>query len=284
MGNSTNSTKNCQRFGVIYLITNMINGKSYVGQTIQKLSKRLYAHKRGKNQMVDKAIQKYGWENLIHEVLEENIPREMLDEREIFWIAKLKTKFPNGYNLTDGGDGGRGMTPTPETLAKMSAAQKARGSKPPSFKGKHHSEEAKAKISEARQNISPETRAKMSAAMQGNKNGIGNKSRTGQKNSPETLAKMSASMMGHEVSAETRAKISKANSGENNSNYGKPLSEETRAKISASMIKHYEEHPEAREHLAELNKGKHHTEESKAKMSAAKKARDKKIKEEKSND
>ena len=43
----------------------------------------------------------------------------MLNEREIFWIAKLNTKVPNGYNLTDGGEGL--VNPSDETRAKMSA-------------------------------------------------------------------------------------------------------------------------------------------------------------------
>lgn len=65
---------------------------------------------------------------------------------------------------------------------------------------------------------------------------------------------------------------------------GKPMPEETRKKISATLVNYYEEHPEAREHLAELNRGKHHTEESKAKMSASHKAKNKKLEEEKSDD
>lgn len=82
MADCTNFAVESQpRMGVIYFLQNTINGKGYVGQTIQKLSARLSQHKNGKDQLIDKAIQKYGWENFTHEVLEENIPREMLDER-----------------------------------------------------------------------------------------------------------------------------------------------------------------------------------------------------------
>lgn len=132
MADCTNFAVESQpRTGLIYLITNTVNGMNYVGQTIQKLSVCLRQHKNGKDQLIDKAIQKYGWENFTHEVLEENIPREMLDEREIFWIAKLNTKIPNGYNLTDGGDSAKGKQSSKETCAKISATLKAKGIKPP---------------------------------------------------------------------------------------------------------------------------------------------------------
>ena len=80
-------------------------------------------------------MRKYGIENFTIEVLEECYSREQLNEREIFWIAKLNCKHPNGYNLTDGGEGSKGFTeetlarmraykPSPEMLARMSVIQK----------------------------------------------------------------------------------------------------------------------------------------------------------------
>lgn len=103
-----NLNGHCQdfkRFGVIYLIINLLNGKKYVGQTRQNLSARISNHRLSKIKSgIDGAIQEYGWENFKVEVLEK-CPIEKLDEREIYWIAKLNTKFPNGYNLTDGGKG-----------------------------------------------------------------------------------------------------------------------------------------------------------------------------------
>lgn len=197
MEDSTNSTKNCQRFGVIYLITNMINGKSYVGQTIQKLSKRLYQHRTGNKGYLDRAIQKYGWENFAHIVLEENVPREMLDEREIFWIALLKTKKPNGYNLTDGGGGNSGISD--ETRARLSA--RFSGKNNPMY-GKHHTKETRAKMSADKKTkgfkppgtkgtkLSAETKAKMSATKKAK--GIKPPSWEGKHHSEETKAKLSA--------------------------------------------------------------------------------------------
>lgn len=122
-------------YGVVYLIINMVNGKKYVGQTTQPLKKRFNQHAKSKKTHLGNAIRKYGVENFTIEVLEECYSREQLNEREIFWIAKLNCKHPNGYNLTDGGKGLKGFTeetlarmraykPSPETLARMSVIQK----------------------------------------------------------------------------------------------------------------------------------------------------------------
>ncbi|MBQ6005770.1 MAG: GIY-YIG nuclease family protein [Selenomonadaceae bacterium] len=72
MSDSNNSQSGCQsKCGVIYLITNTLNGKMYVGQTRQKLSSRIYGHKSNKGKSaIDVAIRKYGWENFTVEVLE----------------------------------------------------------------------------------------------------------------------------------------------------------------------------------------------------------------------
>lgn len=90
-----------------------INKKSYIGQTCQKPSKRWEADGKGyKDQPVFwSAIQKYGWDNFTHEILEENIKTlEEANEREKYWIAYYHTyvnePHSSGYNVTRGGDGG----------------------------------------------------------------------------------------------------------------------------------------------------------------------------------
>lgn len=90
---------------VIYLLTNKFNLMRYVGQTNRKLRVRLCAHKNNPSGYIGRAITKYGLENFKVEILEECETPKQLNEREIFWIAKLNTKSPNGYNLTDGGAG-----------------------------------------------------------------------------------------------------------------------------------------------------------------------------------
>ncbi|MBR5914131.1 MAG: GIY-YIG nuclease family protein [Selenomonadaceae bacterium] len=87
---------------VIYKITNLINGKIYVGQTNQSLKKRFQNHKSS-NSMLGRDIREYGDENFKIETLETCKTLDELDRREILWIAKLNCKFPNGYNRTDGG-------------------------------------------------------------------------------------------------------------------------------------------------------------------------------------
>lgn len=97
--------------GYIYKITNQINGKSYVGQTINSIALRLRIHikdaKAGCDLLLHRSIRKYGKEHFTIELLEE-VNNENLNLAEIRWIAHEKTYFkeyPNGYNLTRGGEG-----------------------------------------------------------------------------------------------------------------------------------------------------------------------------------
>lgn len=92
--------------GIIYKITNTENGKMYIGQTIQRLSDRWAEHKKNfsslqDNMVIHKAMYKYGEEKFIIEEIE-RCDNELLDEREIFWIAFYNT-YHNGYNSTPGG-------------------------------------------------------------------------------------------------------------------------------------------------------------------------------------
>ena len=92
--------------GIIYKITNKVNGKSYIGQTRYTIEFRWRQHQHKKDKSYfHNAIHKYGVENFIVETIEEcNV--EDLNSREIFYIAKYNT-FNDGYNLTIGGDGNR---------------------------------------------------------------------------------------------------------------------------------------------------------------------------------
>ena len=94
--------------GYIYKITNLINNKSYIGQTRNTIKTRIYKHisQSNKNNItgIDAAIKKYGKENFIVEELCK-CSNEDLDEQEKFYIQKYNT-FQNGYNLTIGGQAG----------------------------------------------------------------------------------------------------------------------------------------------------------------------------------
>jgi group I intron endonuclease len=93
----------------IYKITNKVNGKVYVGQALD-IKHRFNRHRndafdpqnRQYNSALYQAIRKYGFENFVFEILEECTPNQ-LDEREIYYIAKLQAFGTNGYNLTPGG-------------------------------------------------------------------------------------------------------------------------------------------------------------------------------------
>lgn len=92
--------------GIIYKITNKVNGKSYIGQTRYTIEFRWRQHQHKKdNTYFHNAIHKYGIDNFSIEILEE-CDIKNLNSREIFYIAKYDT-FNNGYNLTIGGDGNR---------------------------------------------------------------------------------------------------------------------------------------------------------------------------------
>jgi group I intron endonuclease len=97
----------------IYKITNLINNKNYIGQSIN-IQRRLGEHKYrpfnekddGYNTPLYKAIRKYGLENFSFDIIEECSP-DQLNAKEIFWIQHYNSYIKNGkgYNLTRGGDG-----------------------------------------------------------------------------------------------------------------------------------------------------------------------------------
>ena len=93
----------------IYKITNLINGKSYIGKTLKTVEERYNEHLRDSRKKVREkrplysAMKKYGSENFKVEIIEECEPKN-LNNREIFWINYYNT-FREGYNATLGGDG-----------------------------------------------------------------------------------------------------------------------------------------------------------------------------------
>ena len=95
----------------IYKATNKINGKSYIGQTIDfEHRKKTHLNRRDgycdPNSIFHKALDKYGAENFEWEILMEVPGKQFANAMEIEMIRKYGTYKPNGYNLTKGGDGG----------------------------------------------------------------------------------------------------------------------------------------------------------------------------------
>ena len=93
--------------GRIYKITNDINNKIYIGQTIKTLTKRWQQHKCNstkeyfKQIVLYKAFKKYGIEHFHIEEIEE-VENDLLDEREKYWI-RCYDSYNQGYNSTIGG-------------------------------------------------------------------------------------------------------------------------------------------------------------------------------------
>lgn len=208
---------------LIYRIDNRATGLTYVGQTILSLEERWRAHvdyanwvakhRPEKDTHFARAIRKYGVEAFVPSVVEETT-EELLNEREVHWIAELDT-FGNGYNSTMGGSGRRGYECSEETRDKM--RQKATGRK-----------------------MSPEAVEKMAASKRGVKQTseiiakrVAGYKASGYRPSDVTKEKLRASNVGKTRSDETRAKMRVAKLGghlkeETKKKLGKPVRQLTR--------------------------------------------------------
>lgn len=96
------------KLGRIYKITNTINNKVYIGQTVQCIRKRWYDHvsqaksSKSKNGHFQRAILKYGRDVFNIELLEESVPKELLNDKEYDYITEFDS-YRTGYNSTTGG-------------------------------------------------------------------------------------------------------------------------------------------------------------------------------------
>lgn len=94
---------------IVYVITNEVNGKKYVGVTQYSLDKRFKEHchdsktDRCKDRLLYSDMNKYGFKNFSIDELETCSDDERF-EKETYWVDKLNT-HDNGYNLTYGGSG-----------------------------------------------------------------------------------------------------------------------------------------------------------------------------------
>lgn len=176
----------------IYRITNIVNGKIYIGQTLNP-SKRWSLHKseskKDKPSMaINYAMKKYGIHNFTFEIIASCLDLQSANDTEEIIIVQEKShvKYGMGYNVSNGGSN---VSPTEETRKKLSE----------SLKGKPKSEEHKNKLKNKIN--SKETRLKIS---QGNKGKIV---------SEESKQKMSKSRIGRKYSNESKSKISCSKKG-----------------------------------------------------------------------
>lgn len=192
----------------IYEIVNLVNGHRYVGSAVD-LEKRWKLHrinlrtKKHHNKHLQNAWNKYGSEHFRFRVIEHCFIFALIF-REQYYIDTLNPQ----YNLARKAGSALGIKHTSEELAKMSASQKGRKKSP----------EHIAKIRLMKQNISPETRAKMAASAKL------------RKTSPEARSNMSTAQTGRKHPQEVRMKISKANKGRQKSpEHRTKLAEATKA-------------------------------------------------------
>lgn len=130
--------------GTIYCLTCPL-GKSYIGQTVRKLHKRLEEHEKcGDCRLIHEAIQTNGMQNIKVSVLFEGLENE-LDAQEKKYIKEMNTLHPNGYNIRIGGS--HGSLHCEASREKM--RQSKLGEKNHNF-GKPRSDETKKKISQAK--------------------------------------------------------------------------------------------------------------------------------------
>ncbi|MCM1322803.1 MAG: NUMOD3 domain-containing DNA-binding protein [Acetobacter sp.] len=263
------------KHGYIYMHTSP-SGKSYIGQTYAAKPEYRWNNGEGYKEctLFWRAIQKYGWNNFTHTILEE-LDFEDIDELnklEEYYIIKYNTLAPAGYNLIVKGvnhifseetvrrmsnahtgkrlslehirkikEGNMGFRHTQETKNKLSLLAKQRT----------HTEETKKKLSELSKNISEETRAKISAAGLGRRHTDESKKKMSDKvkqsyaNSPQRRAAISESNRRRWQDPEYRAKMQKASRERHlsedarkkmsDAKKGKSLSIEHRQKLSISQ-------------------------------------------------
>lgn len=218
----------------IYKFTNNLNGKVYIGKSVNIY--RRYSHHiscvnnndKQIKQLIHKAIRKYGLSNFSFSIIEE-CNKELLDEREIYWI-KYYNSFNNGYNMTEGGDGG--LIINEKTREKHRESIKRKWTDPkfrekvmssksePWNKGHHLSDDIKEKIS---------------------------KSKTG---------KSAAWNKGKTLSDEHKVKLSVSHKGKTTWNKGRKLDKETKNRISNTLKDYFNNNESARLKLSVSHKGK----------------------------
>ena len=191
--------------GVIYLRTNRYNGKKYVGQAVnieRRQREWKYLSFRYGGKAINNARAKYGIDAFDFEILKECEDEEM-NKWEMYYIKELNTKVPNGYNMTDGGDGVKGCHISEEHKKKISTK----------LKGKHLSEEHKKKIGKANKGKkrSEEYKNNLSVLYRG------------RSITEETRKKMSEKAKGKKVTEETRKKLSENHKGKYNTKCSKPI-------------------------------------------------------------
>jgi group I intron endonuclease len=115
---------------LIYIVTNRVNGKVYIGQTVRSVEERWYLHckaAKGASRLpIHCAIRKYGEHNFFVVKVSDATSLEEMDSMEAYFISKYNSMVPYGYNRTEGGKGfnGRHTQRTRERMSKSHIGKK----------------------------------------------------------------------------------------------------------------------------------------------------------------
>ena len=189
--------------GIIYCAISP-SGKKYYGRTIQYLAKRKYKHyhsaRSGSELYFHNAIRKYGEENIKWIIKEEIIEKEKenlikkLNERDIHYIKKDNTLYPNGYNLSKGGG----------SYIISSTGENRKGKSFDEIFGKKEAIEIKKRMSKG---LKGKTLGRKQPLEERKKRALAN---TGKKRTEETKEKTRQSLLGIKHTKERKKNISEA--------------------------------------------------------------------------
>ena len=207
------------------------SGKSYIGITSKKPEERWrngegYNNKR--QQLFDKAIEKYGWDYIQHNIVSTDLTEKEAKWLENYLICYYRTfvgfkEDCKGYNCTLGGEGTVGLEPWNKGQTGVQVAWN---------KGKHQTEETKQKISTSLKGNTPWNKGKKTGKPAWNK-GLPSP-RKGIPRDDKTKRKISESHIGIHPTEETKKKISTSLKGNTPWNKGIPHSEESKMKMRES--------------------------------------------------
>ena len=217
----------------VYAVVNLVNGKRYIGSTVNSFRGRWAAHKRRLavrkhcNDHLQNAWNKYGEDCFRFDVLERCLPANCL-AREQYYLNEWKTWNSDiGYNICRTAGSTLGVKHTEASKKKMKGktrSKEARRNISAAKLGKAFSEEVRnARRGKPR---SEETRRKISVSL------IGNTRSVGRTHSEATKEKIRKSSTGRLHSEETKRKVSDLLKG-------RCLSEETKKKISTTLKRRY---------------------------------------------
>ncbi len=202
----------------IYGLRNTINGKWYVGQSTNVMSRWNMAYKgmRCQNQhKIYRALKKYGYDGFDKIILEE-CPIEKLNEREVYWSEHYDS-INNGYNLRVGGGGRRGELSyeTKEKLRSRKFSDEWRRKISEAKTGKKFSEAHKQKLSENHRDVTGANNPNFGKKFSEEHRKHLSEAQRGKKQSPEQIEKRRQSML--RFYAQKRLSEESPNATKNNS-------------------------------------------------------------------